>query len=265
MYSTKGFILRNYNIGENDKGYVIYTENYGKKIFFAKGARKIQSKLSPHLAEFAEVNLDFIKGRNSDKLTGAQLEKSFKFIKNDLRKITVANFAVDVFDNLIKLEHPDKDVYNLLREIFKILDKEENIKRCYFSANIFIWKLLILLGYKPELNKCAKCGCDFTEKIYLDAMKCELFCGKCYGAGRSEELYDNRENARLGKPHISPLLLPAQACKGDGVISRSSLKYLKGNPPSAVDCDEIIIIIQKFIRLHLEKVLKSEAWIEKLF
>ncbi len=260
MYSTRGFVLRNYDVGENDKGCVVYTENYGKKIFFAKGARKIQSKLSPHLAQFAEVSLDFIKGRNSEKLTGAQLEKSFKFIRDDLRKIAIANFAVDVFDNLIKLDHPDKEVYNLIGEILKILNKEENIKRCYFSANIFIWKLLILLGYKPELNKCAKCGGDFTEKVYLDSAKCELFCGECRGAGRSEELYDNRESVCLGKIPPNPPL-----GKGGIRISRSSLEYLKGRLPSEVDCDEIIIIIQKFIRLHLEKVLKSEVWIEKLF
>ncbi|MFC1613497.1 DNA repair protein RecO, partial [Patescibacteria group bacterium] len=46
MYQTKGIVLRKYDIGESDRGYILYTKDYGKKQLFVKSARKIKSKLS---------------------------------------------------------------------------------------------------------------------------------------------------------------------------------------------------------------------------
>lgn len=239
MYQTKGVILRRYDIREVDRGYVIYTREYGKKQLLTKGIRKIKSKLAGHLAEFAEVNLNFVKGRIQDRITGVSIEKNYNFLKSDLMKIAIGNFILDVVDNLIKLEHPDKDIYDLLLNIMEIIDKGKDIKKCYFSANIFIWKLLILLGYRPELSKCAICGSSISSSdAYFDGTKGGFICAICASG---------REN--LVK------------------VNRNSIEYLMGKKKTAENGEEkeIIRIVGKFLHLHLEKVLKSEVWVNILF
>ncbi|MFH0854114.1 MAG: DNA repair protein RecO [bacterium] len=258
MYTTNGFILRKYDVGEDDRIYVAYTEHYGKKNLFCKGARKIQSKLSPSIAEFADVNLDFVKGKYYEKIIGARMEKSFLSIRNDLRKIAIANFILDIVDNLIKLDHPDRGVYNLIGDALEVIDGHRDIKKSYFSANIFIWKMLILLGYKPKLDECARCG-KKLEEPYFNNRRCEFVCGECF---RMKVETGNRDG--LYREKIPPNL-PLQRGGESTPLCRSSLEYLKGNPMAEVNFEEIIFIIKNFMRLHLEKVLKSEAWITKLF
>lgn len=258
MRTTRGFVLRKYDIGEADRMYIIYTKDYGKKNLFCKGALKIQSKLAPHLAEFADADFDFVKGKIFEKIIGARMEKSFVSIRNDLRKIAIGNFILDAVDNLIKPDHPDREIYILIKKALEIIDGHKDIRKAYFSANIFIWKLLILLGYKPEIDKCAKCGMKLKES-YFDERTGEFFCGECFwrraGAG-------SRDGLRRGKIPPAPSLEKG----GEPIpLCRSSLEYLKGNPLTEVNFDEIIFIVKSFMRLHLEKVLKSEAWIDKLF
>ncbi|OGF21735.1 DNA repair protein RecO [Candidatus Falkowbacteria bacterium RBG_13_39_14] len=258
MYTTQGFVLRKYNIEEADRMYIIYTKDYGKKNLFCKGALKIKSKLSPHLAEFADADFDFVKGKSVEKIVGARMEKSFVNIRGDLRKIAIGNFILDAIDNLIKPDHPDREIYILIKKALEIIDGHKDIRKAYFSANIFIWKLLILLGYKPEFDKCAKCGMKLKEP-YFDERTGEFFCGECFrrraGAGSRDGLY--REKI----PPNPPLQRGGERTP----LCRSSLEYLKGNPMAEVNFDEIIFIVKSFMRLHLEKVLKSEVWITKLF
>ncbi|MFH1029980.1 MAG: DNA repair protein RecO [bacterium] len=259
MYTTSGFVLRKYDIGEADRMYIIYTKDYGKKNLFCKGALKIKSKLSPHLAEFADVDIDFVQGKTFEKIVGARMEKSFSRIRDDLRKIAIANYILDVVDNLTKVDHPDREIYTLIKKASEIIDEQKDIRKAYFSANIFIWKLIILLGYKPEFDKCSECG-KKLEEPYFNNRRCEFVCGECR-AGRREEWTMDIDELRHGKP------LPNPPLKGEGTraLCRSSFEYLKGNPMAEVDFDEIIFIIKSFMRLQLEKVLKSEVWITKLF
>lgn len=236
MYKTCGVILRKYDIGEADRIYIVYAARYGKKELLVKGGRKIRSKLGNHLQEFTEIDLSFIKGKAWDKIIGAQVVKNYGQIKNDLRKITIGNFILDVVDNFIKYDFPDQEMYQLFLSVLDILEQETNIQKAYFSANIFIWKLLILLGYKPELNVCAGCGTRVLSDAFIDKRKAELICEQCSSA------HKDLESAHL-----------------------NSIEYLKGQIPKSIFMGEVSSIVHYFMHSHLEKTLKSEIWLNKFF
>jgi len=267
MYQTKGIVLRKYDIGNDDRGYIVYTKDYGKKQLFVKSARKIKSKLSGHFAEFAEIGINFIRGKNCEKITGAQMDNSFLNLRNDLRKIVLGNFVLDIVDNFIKWDHPDKEIYFLIKEIFSIIDQQEDIKKCYFSVHIFVWKLLILSGYKPELNKCAFCGNNTLENVWIDESG-SAACEKCFKTPPSDlagRLNPPRQPSRT-PPKAMPTERGQALVRGEvHMIHKSALDYLKGRTERVEKSEEIISVIQKFMRMHLDKVLKSEIWVDKLF
>jgi len=236
MYKTKGIILKKYDAGEADRVYIVYTQNYGKKQLFAKGARKIKSKLAGHLTHFAEIEFDFIKGRSREQITGAQICKNFEEIKNELRKIAVGSYILNVVDNMVKWDYPDSGVYDLIREALKSINKQNDVKKAYFTANIFVWKFLVLQGYGPILNKCADCGSLMRDRIYLSRQKGGLICENC---------------GVVGEKRIE--------------VHRNSIDYLKGICKNSARCDEIIKIIKNFLYLNLDTELKSEVWLGKLF
>lgn len=71
-YTTKAFILREYEQGESDKVYKVFTEEFGLLFILAKGVRKLESKLRFHLKPGKAVLVTLVKGRDVWRLTGVE-------------------------------------------------------------------------------------------------------------------------------------------------------------------------------------------------
>lgn len=237
MYSAKGILLRKYNVRDADRVYIAYTEKFGKKQLIATGVRKIKGKLGGHLQEFAEIDLEFVKGKRQEKITGAEISRNFKNIRGDLKKIVICNFILDLTDNMVKWDYPDKAVYDLLVRALEIIDGQKNIKEAHLTAYVFVWKLLAASGYHPLLNECAECRKDISEGGYFYEIKGGFIC----------------ENCAPGKNALF-------------AVSGKSLECLKNLRLDKINLNkDALLIIKKIMRIHLDKVLKSEVWMEKLF
>src|SRR4030095_14266096 len=68
IVSTEGFVLRSYKLGEKDKIVVLFTREYGKIRFVAKGARKLKNRFGAALEVFAHVRATFHEKQNRDLL-----------------------------------------------------------------------------------------------------------------------------------------------------------------------------------------------------
>lgn len=113
-YRTEGIILKRLNYGEADKILTIYTKHYGKIKALAKGVRKITSRKGGNVELFNQVSLFFYKGRNLDLLTEAQVTKTFKVWRKDLKKVAVAYYFAELVDKLTPDEQPNPAVFQLL-------------------------------------------------------------------------------------------------------------------------------------------------------
>ncbi len=248
MYSAKGILLRKYNVRDADRMYVVYTEKYGKVSLLATGVKKIKGKLGGNLAEFTEIDLEFVKGKRQEKITGAEIGRNFKNIRGDLKKIVICNFILDLTDNMVRWDYPDKAVYDLLIRALEIIDEQENIKEAYLAAHIFIWKLLAALGYHPLLNECAECKKDISEGGYFYEIKGGFICEKC----------------APGKNALFAVSGKTLDCLRNLNITVVETGHAPSWQMRLYDKDALLII-KKIMRIHLEKILKSEAWMEKLF
>lgn len=76
-YLTTGFVLRVQPWRENDRLYTLLTHMHGKVDVIAAGTKKSNSKLSPHLQPFAEVELMVARGKRIDRLAAARLVQSY--------------------------------------------------------------------------------------------------------------------------------------------------------------------------------------------
>ena len=157
-YKTIAFVLDRKDFREQDKLVTFYTKDYGKIVALARGAKKINSKMASYVEPFYLVDIMFAQAKTFQHLAGIELVEKFGGIIKDLQKIKVASSAVNLLDDLIKTEEPDEKVFNLLHEFFKVLDRLQDDQQVLFLKEIFSFKLLCILGYKPELHACLKCG-----------------------------------------------------------------------------------------------------------
>ena len=70
-YLTSAIILKKYDCGDYDRQFLLYTRESGKVTVIAKGAKKITSKLNPHLDYFSVCQLMLAQGATGiDRLAG---------------------------------------------------------------------------------------------------------------------------------------------------------------------------------------------------
>ena len=142
-YRAKAFVFRKNNINESDKIFSIFTEEFGQLDIFAKAIRKITSKLKSGIDIFFLSEIEFIQGKNKKTLTDAVIYEKFNRILQDLEKYKIANKIGEILDNFVKGEEKDKDIFDLLNEVFcRLDDKELTPKKCAIVYYYFFWNFI---------------------------------------------------------------------------------------------------------------------------
>jgi DNA repair protein RecO (recombination protein O) len=113
-FKTEGIILKRSNFGEADRILTIYTKHYGKIRAIAKGVRRVTSRKGGNVELFNQATLFLYKGRNFDLLNEAQVTKTFKNWRKDLKKVAVAYYFAELVDKLTPDEQANPEVFQIL-------------------------------------------------------------------------------------------------------------------------------------------------------
>jgi DNA repair protein RecO (recombination protein O) len=181
-YRTQGIILKKKDLGETDQLFTIYTKDFGKIEILGKAIRKISSKLRSGADIFYLSNIEFIQGKTHKTLTDAILIEKFRNLRKSLKRLRIAYKISEVFDNLVKGQEPDQEIWHLLNETFEKLNNL-SFDICHLSLlyYYFLWNLLSTLGYRPELYNCSLCQKKLEpENLYFNSKEGGIICNQCY-------------------------------------------------------------------------------------
>jgi DNA repair protein RecO (recombination protein O) len=153
---TRAIVLRRMELGEADRLVGLFTEERGKVKAVNRGARKVLSKLAGHLEPFVLLDCQLQEGRTFYTITSADTIEPFLSIRNDLKKTSLACYFLELVDALTVDEQAQPVVFDLLYESLLLLNSLE-AENDTFLVNVFTLRLLIELGYRPELFHCIHC------------------------------------------------------------------------------------------------------------
>jgi DNA repair protein RecO (recombination protein O) len=183
LYRTQGYILRKNDLREADQIFAIYTKDFGKIDVLGRAIRKITSKLKSGIDIFYSSEIEFIQGKIYKILTDAVIIDKFDNIRNDLDKMKSVKQITDFLINLTEGQEKDKEIWNLLEEVFSNLNK--NIIYYYFA-----WNLASVMGYEIDLKGCVICQKKLVpEKMHFSLDQHGIICSQCFNrAGEKEEI-----------------------------------------------------------------------------
>lgn len=178
-YNLTAIILNRRPFSENDGRVAVYSGERGKLELTVRGLKKIKSKLAGHLEPITLASIMAVRGRQYDYVGAAVSEDCYFNIKSDLDKLAAAGEAIRIFNKIIKTGQADAEIFELLKNFFNVL--ENNAKGAYnFLCRLFIFKLLVKLGHKPELHHCVKCQAKVTPAgLKFDLARGGLICDNC--------------------------------------------------------------------------------------
>lgn len=146
-YSSEGVVLARRNLGEADRILILFTRDYGRLSFIAKGVRKVTSKKRGHIEVFSYIKFHANKGRGIDIMTEAETVEGFGKIRDDLNKVAVAYFMLEVVGKVTREGEPHKELFDLLLQYLRKLKEASLLRKL---RDEFTKKALISLGFWPE-------------------------------------------------------------------------------------------------------------------
>lgn len=183
--NSTAIIINRSDYRESDSLLTVYTKDFGKLSLVARGAKKLNSKLSGHLEPLSLVDVLIIKGKGFDYIGSALGRQAFLGIKDDLNKLYFAGSALRSFNILVRENQPDERLFLLLQRFLEVVDNypdndfgRENGELLYV---FFALKLLSELGYRPEMHECLSCRNKIKSgRNYFNLKNGGLVCENCF-------------------------------------------------------------------------------------
>ena len=175
---TKGIVLMENNLGDYDKMITILTPGLGKIRCAAKGARRPKSLLMAGSQFLCFADYTLYKGADTYNLNSCETIEFFYNIRTDLDKY---KYAVHITKIILDVTNENENCYRTLQlflnTLYTISETDKNLD---LILAIFKIRLMCILGYKPNVEKCTNCNINEDIKYFSikdNGIKCSS-CGK---------------------------------------------------------------------------------------
>ena len=238
--NTKGIVLMENNLGDYDKMLTILTPGLGKIGCAAKGARRPKSLLMAGSQFLCFADYTIYKGNDTYNLNSCETIEFFYNIRTDLDKY---KYAVHITKIIMDVTNENENCYRTLQlflnTLYTISETDKNLD---LVLSIFKLRLMCILGFRPNVEKCSNCGIDEDIK-YFSLKDNGLKCSSC---------------GKMDKSAIE--LLPATVDAIKFIVSAPAKKIFSFNIP-----EDSIRELELVSKLYLNEKLEKEYKLEDLF
>jgi len=163
-HKTEAIVIQSMDFGERDKLITFLTKKFGKLKGIAKGAKNSKKRFAGSLDIFSYVTLDFFEKENLGlaRIESVSLIEPFSKINESIEKVTYGSYFVELVNEMVGEREENKAIFTLLLYFLRLLNRE---KICEEYLRIFEVRLLTLLGYQPQLDKCIICQGEIGLKV----------------------------------------------------------------------------------------------------
>jgi len=244
---TPAIVLRSWPYGESDKIVSFFTETRGKITGIAKGAKRSRRRFVNTLEPFSLVDLRFQERSHSALMfvLACDLIRPFKGLTASLENIAHASYLVEISDRLTREHEENHQLFDHLREgLIFVEEKGTSLSFLVF----FELKLLQLVGYRPMLQRCRRCG---------ESWRRELQAQWCFSPRDGGVLCESCSPFRKETVSLSTEALHALATfqNTNGILSCPP-----SFSPSALR--EGHSALTRFIQFQIDRELKSVSFLE---
>lgn len=160
VFTTEALVIGSMRYGEADRIVTLYTRDRGRLSGIAKGVRRTKSKVGGRLEPFSLVRASLYAGRGLYTVVGVDTVRTFQGVRDELFRLEEGARLFLAVRHLFPVEEGSAPAFNLLvRGVARLADAPDPPA----AAGIVLatrLKLLALLGYAPEMTRCALCGSE---------------------------------------------------------------------------------------------------------
>ena len=174
---TDGLIIKETNIGENDKLVCVLTKSIGVVTAVFRGARSIKSGKCAPASLLSYSRLTLYKRRESYTIGDARALHIFSKLRTDFRKMCLAQYFCELAITVCPREQPAEDHLRLVLNALHVLG--EGLRPELLVKSCLEMRLTAMAGYLPDLRMCRSCLSYEAEPMYFLPRSGNLECSSC--------------------------------------------------------------------------------------
>ena len=175
LVCENGFVLRIRDFAESDLIVTLFAQRLGKRTAIAKGARRLDSRLGGVFDLLNRVEVVFYQRSRLDLVSQGALVEGFSKLKSDLETVSAALSVASLLDRLLSPHQPEERAYALFGSFLGLLEDGGPASCLRLSV---VLKLLTLLGHRPRLGACSRCGAKEGPFVFV-SQRGGILCADC--------------------------------------------------------------------------------------
>jgi len=245
----EGIVLRRIDYGESDQIIKLFLKETGNISSIAKGIKRSKKRFPHRLEPFRVYDFTLRKrkpGQSLYLIQSADQIRDFEGIKEDIRKIALGNFILEILLIAVKESHPHPELYDFVLKTFRNLSESEGIFPLWFYVAIHV---MGFLGFSPNFETCLKCKKPLqkTEKNLFNPARGGLVCQQCATLSKTDKTSVTSE--ALGVLQF---------------LKKASFPAVPRIKLSSQTRTEIASLLTNFITYHLERPLKTLPFLQEV-
>ncbi len=190
IVEDEGLVLRSLRHGETSRIATVLTRRFGKVHVIAKGARDVKSPFGSALEPLTCVRAVFYlkKHRSLQFLKAASAERLYGRVLASPRAYHLACAGLEFVDRVVTDEDPVPEVLDALLRYLDGCERRPDHPRAELRLRTFQLHTVALLGYAPQLERCAVCGGPVDPPAGFGVAEGGLLCRGCAAVARPQAL-----------------------------------------------------------------------------
>jgi DNA repair protein RecO (recombination protein O) len=242
---TPAIVLQVRAYGEADRLVNFLTPDAGRVTGIAKHAKKSRRRFANCLEPLNRVIFHLSPRRGElEFIQQGELVQSFSNLRRDLRRLAAAALLAELAGELSTPPETTGAIFRTLHQALEHLDAGDDPDSLLPP---FMLHLLQLGGYGPRWGTCRECGREPVPPLFFSIPRGGVICRACSQAAAGPLL------------PLNPGTWKALRLAGE--LPLEKLTRLRFPPDQR---DQSLAVLQKFLRHHLGRSLKSWAFWEKM-
>lgn len=174
---TDGLIIKEQNIGEQDRLVTVLTRSNGIIRAFVKNGRNIKSAKSSSTRLLCYSRLVIYISRDSYIIDEAQVDEMFIGLRTDVVRMSLAQYFCELVFYLAPQEQRAEEYLRLTLNALYLL--AQNKKNCQLIKAVVELRMLSFHGHMPDFVCCQNCKAYESTKMYFLPKTGIILCENC--------------------------------------------------------------------------------------
>ena len=162
---TQGIVLKAMPYKESGQLVSVYTLQFGKMTFHARGVRKLTSKNAPSVQSITLSEFELTPRKGISALIRGNGLQFYRHIKEQIECEIVADYLLEYVYRYEEENHPDEEMFMMIKNTLDALDQGYHFLLVYLLINCFI--LFLRHIYKCPMKEIGKLHIEEEELTKL--------------------------------------------------------------------------------------------------